>query len=188
VAARRRACFAKPQFVGINASARRRAAMKLGIGAIRFILVAVSLLSVSTCCLGCGRPDIGVTTTITAVSVTTTILSGPSRSLSPEEAALVGTWEALDKGTDWVDQITFEFRSDGTFEYFSSKGGTGTGKEQMTGRFNIEGEHLVLKDVTGTRDDGSNTTELLDTDRTLWYALDGDVLSLNGVPYDRVSK
>ena len=106
--------------------------MKLGTGAISFILVAVSLLSVSACCLGCGRPDNGVTTTTsTAPSVTTTTLSDPSRSLSSEETALVGTWEALDKGTDWVDRITFEFRSDGTFEYFSSKGGTVTGEEQI---------------------------------------------------------
>jgi hypothetical protein len=162
--------------------------MRLGNGAVGFILAAFSLLLVSACCPGCGRPDNSVTTTTsTTAPVTPTALSDPVSHLSPDEAALVGTWEGLDKGTDWVEQIVFQFRSDGTFEY-SSKGGTVASEEFLTGRFTTEGEHLVLTEVSGTQKDWSSTTESLEGDRTFWYAFDGRLLFLNGVPYHRVSE
>jgi hypothetical protein len=118
----------------------------------------------------------------------TTTPTGGTTILSEEEAQLLGAWETVSRGTDWVDNLSYDFRPDGTFSYVARKAGTTTGTEQLRGRFHIEGDRLVLTDLRDTWIDSSGSTDYQDReieDRRVWFEFSGGVLSLNGEAYDK---
>lgn len=123
---------------------------------------------------------------ISACGGITTTLTGVTTSLSQEEAQLVGTWETLSRGTDWVDRLTYEFRPDGTFSYVAEKSGTTTGTEMLRGRFRTKGDGLLLTDLKETWIGPEGSTEYQDRaadDRRVLYEFTDGVLLLNGEAY-----
>jgi ABC-type transport system substrate-binding protein len=129
---------------------------------------------------------LGLALALSACGTTSATITEPTTAPSQEEAQLVGTWETVSMGTDWVDRLTYEFRPDGTFSYLAKKSGTTTGTEMLSGRFRIDGDGLFLTDVRETWIDPTGSTEYKNRkadDRRVLYSFTDGVLLLNGEAY-----
>jgi hypothetical protein len=144
------------------------------------LLLAAALLLLGT--LGCGPTNGGDRPTLTTTTTVDAAVAAPW---------LVGTWNTISRGTDWVDDLTYQFRADGTYLLTAKKMGTTTGTQIQTGDYRVEDERILLSECRETWIDATGATEYRDKavgDNSVWYESVDGVLTLNGEAYQRIGE